>query len=107
MQKLYYQFPGTWFGDCMPFGHGDKFYLYHQRDTRKPGPFGEPFGWDLATTSDFVHYEDKGVAIPRGTDEEQDQFSLQEVFSRQKDSIIFSIQAITAIIRHLENHLRF
>ena len=51
-----------------------KFYLYHQRDTRKPGPFGEPFGWDLATTSDFVHYEDKGVAIPRGTDEEQDQF---------------------------------
>ena len=73
MQKLYYQFPGTWFGDCMPFGHGDKFYLYHQRDTRKPGPFGEPFGWDLATTSDFVHYEDKGVAIPRGTDEEQDQ----------------------------------
>ena len=74
MQKLYYQFPGTWFGDCMPFGHGDKFYLYHQRDTRKPGPFGEPFGWDLATTSDFVHYEDKGVAIPRGTDEEQDQF---------------------------------
>ena len=69
MQKLYYQFPGTWFGDCMPFGHGDKFYLYHQRDTRKPGPFG--------------------------------------VFSRQKDSIIFSIQAITAIIRHLENHLRF
>ncbi len=33
--------------------------------------------------------------------------SLQAVFSRQKDSIIFSIQAITAIIRHLENHLRF
>jgi hypothetical protein len=21
---------------------------FHQRDTRKPGPFGEPFGWDLA-----------------------------------------------------------
>ena len=109
MQKLYYQFPGTWFGDCMPFGHGDKFYLYHQRDTRKPGPFGEPFGWDLATTSDFVHYEDKGVAIPRGTEQMKSRISLflQEVFSRQKDSIIFSIQAITAIIRHLENHLRF
>ena len=25
-------------------------------------------------TSDFVHYEDKGTALPRGTDEEQDQF---------------------------------
>lgn len=74
MNKLYYQFPKTWFGDCMPFGYGDKFYLYHQRDTRKPCPFGEPFGWDLATTSDFVNYEEKGVAVPRGTDDEQDQF---------------------------------
>lgn len=74
MQRLYYQFPGTWFGDCMPFGKGDTFYLFHQRDTRRPGPFGEPFGWDLAVTRDFVHYEDRGVAIPRGTDEEQDQF---------------------------------
>ena len=54
MNKLYYQFPDTWFGDCMPFGYKDKFFLYHQRDTRKPGPFGEPFGWDLATTSDVV-----------------------------------------------------
>ena len=60
MTKLYYQFPNTWFGDCMPFGKGDQFYLFHQRDTRKPCPFGEPFGWDLAVTSDFVHYEDKG-----------------------------------------------
>ena len=74
MNKLYYQFPDPWFGDCMPCGYKDKFFLYHQRDTRKPGPFGEPFGWDLATTSDFVAYQDCGVAVPRGTDEEQDQF---------------------------------
>lgn len=74
MHKLYYQFPETWFGDCMPFGYGDRFFLYHQRDTRKPGPFGEPFGWDLAVTSDFVHYEDCGTVVPRGSDEEQDQF---------------------------------
>ena len=93
MQKLYYQFPGTWFGDCMPFGHGDKFYLYHQRDTRKPGPFGEPFGWDLATTSDFVHYEDKGVAIPRGTDEEQDQCCRIRLFrSAEKGKRAFKIR---------------
>lgn len=74
MNKLYYQYPGTWFGDCMPFGKGEEFYLFHQRDNRNPCPFGEPFGWDLATTSDFVNYKDLGVAIPRGTDEEQDQF---------------------------------
>ena len=74
MPKLYYQFPGTWFGDCMPFGKGNEFFLYHQRDNRNPEPFGEPFGWDLATTSDFVHYKDCGVAVPRGRDDEQDQF---------------------------------
>lgn len=72
--KLYYQPEGYWFGDCMPYGKGDTFYLFHQRDTRVPRPFGEPFGWDLATTKDFVTYEDKGVAIPRGSDDAQDQF---------------------------------
>ena len=55
----------------MPFGKGDTFYLFHQRDTRKPCPFGEPFGWDLATTKDFVTYEDCGTAILRGDDTKQ------------------------------------
>lgn len=74
MHKLYYQPEGHWFGDCMPYGKDDEFYLYHQRDTRKPGPFGEPFGWALATTKDFVTYKDLGDAVPRGGDDEQDQF---------------------------------
>ena len=33
-----------------------------ERDTRNPGPFGEPFGWALATTKDFVDYKDYGEA---------------------------------------------
>ena len=40
----------------MPFGKGDEFFLFHQRDNRNPEPFGEPFGWDLATTKDLVDY---------------------------------------------------
>ena len=32
-------------------------------------------GWDLATTKDFVDYRDCGVAVPRGGDDEQDQFT--------------------------------
>ncbi len=74
MQKLYYQPEGYWFGDCMPFYHNGKFYLFHQRDTRKPGPFGEPFGWALACTTDFVTFEDYGEVLHRGSDEDQDQF---------------------------------
>jgi beta-fructofuranosidase len=74
MRHLYYQPQGYWFGDCMPFYHDGQFYLYHQRDTRKPGPFGEPFGWALARTTDFVYYEDLGESLKRGGDDAQDQF---------------------------------
>ncbi|WP_058305999.1 glycoside hydrolase family 32 protein [Gracilibacillus massiliensis] len=76
MHKLYYQPEGYWFGDCMPFYHDGKFYLFHQRDGRNPGPLPvcEPFGWDLAVTDDFVNYEDKGEALKKGGNDDQDQF---------------------------------
>jgi beta-fructofuranosidase len=71
---VHYQHPGTWFGDCMPLYARNAFQLFHQRDTRRPGPFGEPFGWALARTTDFVTYEDLGEVLLRGADDEQDQF---------------------------------
>ena len=74
MYQLYYQPEGIWVGDIMPYGKDGSFYVYHQRDTRNPGPFGEPFGWALATTKDFVTYKDYGESLKRGTDEEADQF---------------------------------
>lgn len=73
MQKLFYEPEGAWFGDCMPFYHDGIFYVYHQRDTRDPKPF-EPFEWSLATTKDFVHYEDKGVAIPKEGEDDPEQY---------------------------------
>ena len=74
MYQLYYQPNGIWVGDIMPYGKDGRFYIYHQRDTRNPGPFGEPFGWSLATTEDFVNYKDYGESLKRGTDQEADQF---------------------------------
>lgn len=74
----------------MPFGKGDEFFLFHQRDNRNPEPFGEPFGWDLATTKDFVDYRDCGVAVPRGGDDEQDQFIFADsVFEGEGQYHIF------------------
>ena len=106
--KIYYQHPNTWFGDCMPFGKDDTFYLFHQRDTRVPCPFGEPFGWDLATTKDFVTYEDCGVAIPRGTDEDRISSFLPEASVKtEKESIMRFIPVTTEIIQNRENHLRY
>lgn len=58
----------------MPIFADGAFQLFHQRDTRRPGPFGEPFGWALARTTDFVHYEDLGEVLERGADDGQDQF---------------------------------
>lgn len=72
--KIHYLPEGHFFGDCMPFYSDGKYYLYHQRDTRNPGPFGEPFGWCLVATSDFVTYDDLGEVIPGGGDDSVDQF---------------------------------
>lgn len=74
MYKIFYQPEGHWFGDCMPYCEDGVFYLYHQRDTRNPGPMGEPFGWSLCTTSDFRHYQEHGTAIEHGSNDDQDQY---------------------------------
>lgn len=74
MHKLYYQPEGFWVGDIMPYAMNGEFYIYHQRDTRNPGPFGEPFGWSLAKTKDFIAYEDFGESLKRGNDDDNDQF---------------------------------
>ena len=62
-QHLFYQPKDVWVGDVMPFGKDGTFYLYHQRDTRDPAPLaeGQPFGWSLATTQDFVTYQEHGT----------------------------------------------
>ena len=57
----------------MPFYHDGKFYVFHQRDKRDPQPF-EPFEWSLATTTDFIHYEDMGVAIPKEGEDDPEQY---------------------------------
>lgn len=74
MHKLYYQPEGIWVGDIMPYAENGEFFVYHQRDHRNPVPFGEPFGWSLAKTRDFVNYEDFGESLKRGADDEADQF---------------------------------
>ena len=74
MQKLHYQPKGYWVGDIMPFGKDGTFYLYDQRDNRNPCPFGEPFGWSLATTTDFVNYQNLGDSIKKGGEQDVDQF---------------------------------
>ncbi|MGG3984893.1 hypothetical protein ABEV36_06605 [Heyndrickxia faecalis] len=76
MYKVFYQPENTWMGDIMPYGKEGKFFLYHQRDPRDPGPLtlSVPFGWSLSTTEDFLNYKDFGDVIPNGGDNDIDQF---------------------------------
>ena len=73
-QQIYYQPKDVWVGDIMPYAQDSKFYIYHQRDKRIHGPITDPFGWSLATTTDFVHYDDYGEVLKRGSDQDWDQF---------------------------------
>ena len=97
MHKVYYQPEGIWVGDIMPYGEDGTFYLYHQRDTRNPGPFGEPFGWALATTKDFVNYKDFGESLERGGDEEVDQYVYAGTVLRWATSTMRSTLVAIAI----------
>ena len=104
--KLFYEPYNAYFGDCMPFYHDGTFYVFHQRDARNPRPF-EPFEWSLATTKDFVHYEDKGVAIPKEGDDSPEQYILQEVCLKAITNFMQFIRPITGILPHREKMRRF
>lgn len=90
MEKYLFRPDNCFFGDCMPFyNKKDKsFYLYFQKDTRNPVPFGDPFGWELATTQDFVNYRTYGEVLKRGTEESEDEFIYAgSVFEDQKGKL--------------------
>ena len=89
MEKYLYRPKNCFFGDCMPFynRHDNLFYLYFQKDTRNPVPFGEPFGWELDTTSDFVHYKEYGEVLKKGSEEDHDEFVYAGSVFEQNNNI--------------------
>lgn len=69
-QSVFFQPSDGWVGDVIPFeqdGELRLFYLHERREAPKPGT-----PWHLVTTRDLVHMDDHGVALPGGTDSEDD-----------------------------------
>ncbi len=58
--------------DVMPFYENGTFQLFYLKDHRDLQGRGEGCDWHLLRTRDLIHFEDRGVVIPRGTPEEQD-----------------------------------
>lgn len=67
---VFFQPDDGWVGDVIPFHEDGRFwlfYLHELRDTPKPGT-----PWRLAITKDLVRFEDHGVSLAHGGDDDPD-----------------------------------
>lgn len=64
-----------WFGDVMPVYVDGTFHLFytflHKEDAGAPGVL-KGLDWARVVTQDFVHFEERGIAIARGDESEPD-----------------------------------
>ncbi|MCR1161016.1 family 43 glycosylhydrolase [Paenarthrobacter sp. UW852] len=69
-RSVFFQPADGWVGDLIPFekdGEFWLFYLHEERSHPKPGT-----AWNLVTTKDLTQFENHGVALPHGTEDEPD-----------------------------------
>lgn len=58
--------------DVIPFYRNGTYQLFYLRDYRNTEIYGEGTGWELIETQDFVHFEEKGEVITKGSEQDQD-----------------------------------
>lgn len=56
----------------MPFFDDGVFHLFYLHDFRDRDAHGEGTSWYRISTGDFIHFQEAGEMIPRGTPQEQD-----------------------------------
>jgi beta-fructofuranosidase len=59
-------------GDAIPYAFDGRYHVFYLHDLRDPASTG--YGWAHVSTTDFVHFEEHGEALPSGGVEEQDLF---------------------------------
>ena len=70
--SIFYRPDASVAADFIPFFWNGEYHLFYLRDWRNHQGHGEGTPWFHLVTRDFVHFEDWGEALPRGTKEEQD-----------------------------------
>ncbi len=73
-RDFFYKPQNAWAGDFIPLYAEGKYQLFYLLDWRNSEKYGEGTPWYRLSTTDFVHFEEHGEVIPRGTKEEQDLF---------------------------------
>jgi beta-fructofuranosidase len=77
-------------GDFVPFYWAGEYHLFYLKDYRDPEHHGEGVPWFHLVTKDFVNFEERGEALPRGTADEPDLFVFTgSVFEYQGTFHIF------------------
>lgn len=59
-----------WVGDVIPYADGDELKLYYLYERRQEPKGGTP--WHLVTTTDLVHYEERGEVLASGGEGAED-----------------------------------
>lgn len=73
-KDFFYKPDNAWAGDFIPLYAEGKFQLFYLLDWRNAEKHGEGTPWYRISTSDFVHFEEHGEVIPRGSKDAQDLF---------------------------------
>ncbi|HEY3547795.1 MAG TPA: glycoside hydrolase [Propionicimonas sp.] len=63
-KSVFFQPPGAWVGDVIPFVDGGEFQLFYLHEVREEPKPGTP--WHLVTTKDLVDFVDLGLAFDHG-----------------------------------------
>jgi len=71
MNLFYKPNPGV-IGDCIPFYSGGRYHIFYLRDYRDRDSSDIGATWEHISTTDFVHWKDHGLSIPKGSIQEQD-----------------------------------
>jgi beta-fructofuranosidase len=69
---IFYKPSDGYAADFIPFFHNGAYHLFYLKDYRDAAKHGEGTPWWHLKTSDFVHFQDLGEAIPRGAVGTQD-----------------------------------
>ena len=71
-REFFFRPLGAWAADFIPYYKDGRFHLFFLLDWRDRAGRGEGTPWYQVSTSDFIHFEEHGEMLPRGTRDDQD-----------------------------------
>ena len=72
VREFFYRPTDAWAADFIPFYDNGRYHLFFLLDWRGKAAHGEGTPWYQISTTDFVHFEEHGEILPRGTKDDQD-----------------------------------